>query len=88
MSDEIENTLYSKEGCSWCDALREKLIGKRVRFTEVKVDASVENLAELKERFPEVKTVPQFFVGKVRVGGHDETVMYLADVYGHSDKSF
>lgn len=82
------NTLYSKSGCVWCERAVEALNSKRVEYTEVKVDASLENMTELKTRFPEVKTVPQFFVGDVRVGGYQEVVMYLADVYGTHNETF
>lgn len=82
-----ENTLYTKAGCVYCDRVKEHLKNRAVSYTEVRIDHSVENLDELKSRLPGVKTVPQFFVGSVHVGGCDETIMYLADVYGPTNKS-
>lgn len=84
----MANTMYSKSGCYWCDKLRDELVKRHVAFTEVKVDASLENLAELKQKYPEARTVPQFFVEEVLVGGYEETVMYLADVYGTHTEEF
>jgi len=72
------NTLYTKNNCLWCSRLKEMLANTGVTYTEVNVEEDIENLAELKKRFPEVKTVPQFFVGDRRVGGFDECVEYFS----------
>lgn len=77
-----EYVVYSKNGCVWCDRMRELLIQKHVTFTEVKIDESAENFAELMRLYPEAKTVPQLFHGENRIGGYNEAKMHLADTYG------
>lgn len=79
-----EYVLYSKAGCGWCDRLKTLLNDKSIPFTEVRIDASPDNLAELKSLYPEVKTVPQLFHHGVRIGGYTESEMYLTDVYDSS----
>lgn len=77
MSDNREVTVYSKDGCVWCDRTRDFLISIGVHFTEVKIDHSLENRDELMSRYPEAKTVPQVFVDNSRVGGYNDTVSYF-----------
>lgn len=77
-----EYVLYSKAGCGWCDKLKTLLKSKSIPFTEVRIDVSPDNLAELKSLYPEVRTVPQLFMDGVRIGGYTESEMYITDVYG------
>jgi len=71
------NTLYSKNDCRWCRLLVEHLVERGIPFEEVKIDADIQNLVELRNRIPGVKTVPQFFMDDKLVGGYDETMKYL-----------
>lgn len=71
--------MYSKSGCMWCEALNAFLVKRGVSFTEIKVDADIENLQELRRLLPEVKTVPQLFVDGFYVGGYNDAVEYFKD---------
>ena len=77
-----EYVVYSKSGCGWCDRLKELLASRNVAYTEVRVDANLDNLEEFKRVAPGVKTVPQLFVNGQRIGGFTESQMYFSDVYG------
>jgi len=73
----VEIKVYSKSNCSWCDALRTFMNKKGVAYTEIKIDAAIENLEELRMLFPEAKTVPQMFVDDVRIGGYEASIRYF-----------
>lgn len=77
-----EYILYSKSHCVWCDRIKDLLRSRSITYSEVRVDANLENLEEFKAKAPGVKTVPQLFEDGKRIGGFIETQMYFNDVYG------
>lgn len=64
-------TVYTKSYCPYCVLAKRDLIAWGHTITERNVeDEAVMN--ELHERTPDVKTVPQIFIGDYRVGGYSE----------------
>jgi glutaredoxin 3 len=64
--------IYSKFACPYC--VRAKMLLKRrgVEFEEYDITLGGPKRAEMLERAPDARTVPQIFIGNVHVGGSDE----------------
>lgn len=62
--------IYSKQNCPSCDAAKELLKQKGISFTEKATEIAV-NYNELRERYPEVRQMPQIWINGQRVGGFD-----------------
>ncbi len=77
-----EYVMYSKNGCVWCDRLKDLLRQRQIPYTEIKIDETPENLVELLEKAPGTRTVPQLFEDDKKIGGFVESQMYFNDVYG------
>jgi glutaredoxin len=67
----IEVKMYSKDECPWCERAKSLLKLHNVSFDEIKIgrDITREKFLEL---IPNVRTVPQIFVGETRIGGFDD----------------
>ena len=67
----IEVKMYSKDECPWCERAKSLLESHSVSFDEIKIgrDITREKFLEL---VPNVRTVPQIFVGETRIGGFDD----------------
>ncbi|AYH43836.1 glutaredoxin 3 [Azoarcus sp. DN11] len=67
-----EITMYSAQGCAYCQAAERLLLGKGVaRLNKIRVDAEEGRLEEMIERSGR-RTVPQIFIGSLHVGGFDD----------------
>jgi glutaredoxin 3 len=88
MLKEPDYTLYTRNGCVWCEKLSALMQELGLDFEEVYVDHSVDNLAELRARYPEAKTVPQLFKGDTRIGGFEESrVWFEGEDFKHASVS-
>ena len=64
--------IYTKMFCGYCVRAKRLLESKGVDFTEYDVTMDREKAAELRERAPLARTVPQIFIDDQNVGGSDE----------------
>ena len=67
-------TIYTTASCVFCLRAKEYLRSKGVAYEEVDVTGDEEARARLVERSDGQRTVPQIFVGEVRVGGYTDLV--------------
>ena len=68
--------VYTKSACSYCVKAKQLLSSKSIEFLEKNIETPELRL-ELLARYPEVKTVPQIYLGDVRIGGYDDLVKYF-----------
>ncbi len=64
--------IYTKFGCGYCYRAKQLLDSKCAVYTEFDITMGGPKKAEMLERAPDARTVPQIFVGDVYVGGCDE----------------
>ncbi len=58
--------------CPFCTSAKSLATACKLPFVYHDCTNDEARFEELKARFPEVKTVPQIFVGDVRIGGFDD----------------
>ncbi|NMG44565.1 glutaredoxin 3 [Aromatoleum toluvorans] len=67
-----EITMYSAQGCGYCQAAERLLRGKGVaQLNKIRVDVEEGRLEEMIARSGR-RTVPQIFIGSLHVGGFDD----------------
>jgi glutaredoxin 3 len=79
-------TIYSKPGCTYCEQAKSLLASKNLSYTELILDVGqvkdpakqYYTVAQLKEKVPEARTVPQIFKGTTLIGGYDSLKQRLA----------
>lgn len=64
--------IYTSPFCGYCHAAKRLLSAKGASFTEIDVSRDPSKRAEMVQRAPGSRTVPQIFIGKTYVGGFDE----------------
>ncbi|RJX67087.1 glutaredoxin 3 [Tsuneonella suprasediminis] len=64
--------IYTKFGCGYCSRAKGLLKSKGVEFTEYDITLGGPRKAEMLERAPDARTVPQIFIGETHVGGSDD----------------
>lgn len=64
--------IYTKFACPYCVRAKMLLKRKGVEFEEFDITLGGPRKAEMLERAPDARTVPQIFVGDVHVGGSDD----------------
>lgn len=65
-------TIYTKFGCGFCYRAKKLLDEKGVDYTEHDVTMGGPKKAEMLDRAPNARTVPQIFIGDTHVGGSDD----------------
>lgn len=65
-------TIYTKFGCGYCYRAKQLLDSKGIEYTEHDVTMGGPKRAEMMERAPMARTVPQIFIGDTHVGGSDD----------------
>ena len=65
-------TIYTKFGCGYCVRAKRLLDEKGVDYTDHDITRGGPKRAEMLERAPNARTVPQIFIGETHVGGSDE----------------
>ena len=63
--------VYSGSGCPFCDRAKSLLTQKGVAYTEIRVDQSDANRAEMFKRSGGQRTIPQIFINDQWIGGFD-----------------
>jgi len=64
--------IYTKFGCGYCYRAKRLLDQKGVEYSEHDITLGGPKRAEMLERAPGARTVPQIFVGDTHVGGSDD----------------
>ncbi len=64
--------IYTKFGCPYCVRAKHLLDQKGALYQEFDITLGGPKKAEMLERAPEARTVPQIFIGDIHVGGSDE----------------
>lgn len=64
--------MYTQWGCPYCARAKALFEGKGVAFTEYDVTMDSKKRAEMTERAPGARTVPQVFIDDVAYGGSDD----------------
>lgn len=64
--------IYTKFGCGYCYRAKRLLDEKGVEYSEHDITMGGPKRAEMLERAPGARTVPQIFVGDRHVGGSDD----------------
>lgn len=72
-----EWNIVGRHNCPWCDRLREFLDKKGIAYTYYDIE-----FGDLRSQFAAngLRTVPQAFHNGTRIGGYEQTVVYLGDV--------
>ena len=69
-------TVYSKDGCPYCEMIKQVLHGKDLLFTEYKLDSDFTK-QEFYSEFAENTTFPQVLMNDEKLGGCTESVKFL-----------
>ncbi len=64
--------IYSKFTCPFCVRAKNLLKSKGAEFNEFDISMGGPKKAEMLERAPNARTVPQIFIGDLHVGGSDD----------------
>ena len=64
--------IYTKFGCPYCHRAKRLLDSKGAAYEEYDITLGGPKRAEMLERAPGARTVPQIFIGEVHVGGSDD----------------
>lgn len=64
--------IYTKFGCGYCMRAKRLLDEKGVAYNEHDVTLGGEKRAEMMQRAPQSRTVPQIFIDGTHVGGSDD----------------
>ena len=64
--------IYTKFGCGYCTRAKQLFNAKGVAFEEYDVTMGGPKKAEMLERVPEARTVPQIFIDNMHIGGCDD----------------
>ncbi|MCT2558679.1 glutaredoxin 3 [Tsuneonella sp. YG55] len=78
-----EVVIYTKFGCGYCFRAKRLLDAKGVDYTEHDITMGGPKRAEMMDRAPNARTVPQIFIGETHVGGSDE--LHALDQSGKLD---
>ena len=70
--------VYSKEGCPYCDKIKEVFKGKSISYREYILDHHFSRRAFYDE-FGQGSTFPQVVCDVTNIGGCNETVKYLQE---------
>jgi len=76
--------VYSGDFCPYCIRAKTLLKKKGLEFSEYNVRKDIKRQAEMSERAPGARTIPQIFINNRHVGGCDE--LYALERRGELDK--
>ena len=64
--------IYTKFGCPYCSRAKQLLSAKGADFIEYDITMGGPKRAEMEQRVPGARTVPQIIIGGIVVGGSDD----------------
>ena len=71
-------TVYSKEGCPYCEKIVEVLQLAKLKYVEYKLDRDFDKIS-FYDQFGHGSTFPQVVIDHTNLGGCQETVKYLKE---------
>lgn len=83
--------IYGTDKCSWCDRAREVCEQYNLEYAYKSLDDRWEGeqfKVELKERKPDVKTVPQIWWNNNYIGGFEDLVREIENVREYGQGAF
>lgn len=72
MSQKLMIEIYGQTNCAGCRDAKNYLHSKKLGYTEYNIQTTPERKAELFERAPAVRSVPQIFINGEHIGGFAE----------------
>jgi len=75
--------VYSGDFCPYCMRAKALLKNKGLDFTEYNVRKDIQRQAEMQDRAPGARTIPQIFINDRHVGGCDD--LYALERRGELD---
>lgn len=75
--------IYTSPLCGYCHMAKRLLTSKGAEFNEINVMGNDTARAQMIDRAPGARTVPQIFIGDTHVGGSDE--LHALDAQGKLD---
>ncbi len=70
--------IYGKPSCGFCTKAKNFCTDRALEFTYKDV-MSEAFMDELKEKLPDVRSVPQIFIGTDHIGGYNDLLTYVED---------
>lgn len=77
MSHDYKIEVYSQKNCAGCNQVKQILTSRKMLFREYLIDTNSEYKQKFFELLPNVRTVPQVFIGGRHIGGLEELVKEL-----------
>jgi len=71
-------TVYSKDGCPYCEMVKQVLVGKDLTFAEYKLGEDFDK-EQFHQEFGQGSTFPQVIMNGEKLGGCTDTVKYLRE---------
>ena len=71
-------TVYSKDGCPYCEMVKQVLVGKDLTFAEYKLGEDFDK-EQFYQEFGQGSTFPQIVMNGEKLGGCTDTVKYLRE---------
>ena len=71
-------TVYSKDGCPYCEMIKQIFVGKDLQFIEYKLDQNFTK-QQFYDDFGEGATFPQITLDGEKLGGCTDTVQHLRE---------
>ena len=71
-------TVYSKDGCPYCEMVKQVLVGKDLTFAEYKLGEDFDK-EQFYQEFGQGSTFPQIIMNGEKLGGCTDTVKYLRE---------
>lgn len=75
-------TIYGHQRCIWCTKAKQLAEQYHLQYTWKDTDV-MENLNELKLKFPNVKTVPQIWWDNRHIGGYEQLSTEIENTLGN-----
>ena len=70
--------IYGKPSCGFCTKAKNFCTDRQLEFTYKDVQ-NESFMTELRDLYPDARSVPQIFIGSDRIGGYNELVTYVED---------
>jgi glutaredoxin len=74
--------IYGNTKCSWCEKAKNLVERYQLNYEYLNTDEP-ENMKNLKEILPEVKTIPQIWWGGRHIGGYSELILEIENTTGN-----
>ena len=76
MDFDMKIEMYTQDMCGYCTAAKEEFESRGWEYVARNIKHE-DNFHDLKERMPDVKTVPQIWIDDNHIGGYDELLEWL-----------